>query len=265
MSTSLSVVIATQGRKPSLAFVLQSLANQGVRDFDVQLVNDGGDPITETLCAAMRPRLKVYHHWAVRQGGVGAAAARNVGLRHCQGPRTLVIDDDCLCPPGLVAAHMQCGGKPLGVIGLRRHVAEAWWKADLTEECVLDPERLVPFTPEKRCAEKHLSAIKTYCANGECGVHSYAWTCHVSWPTAAMKAVGGFWEVMKGCGAEDCEMGLRLHRYGVRYGFMEEPCVYHLDHPQSVLQKTHHPRNQKFLSQTKLDKAVVVRNRGPMR
>lgn len=260
-----SVVIATHKKDFYLEKTLKSLTLQTEKDFQVHVVNDGGDTSTIDLVNHFKDRLDVHHHWTREPGHqpCGAAATRNVGIRHAAAPRLLIVDDDCLCPSDVIKTHATLGGTNLGYIGFRRFVAIDVVKR-ITDRLLLDVKRFIPCRAEQRHEVKHQRRMASMCQNSQWEIQCYIWTCHLSLPTAIAKQVGGMWEEMLGSGAEDQEFGLRCFRAGVRYRVLADPTVYHMDHPKCQMQINHIPQNRKLLELTKADPKIIVRNGGPI-
>jgi glycosyltransferase involved in cell wall biosynthesis len=99
-----SVIVRTQNRPFLLQKALTSLANQTFRDFEVILINDGGDDISEL----MRPfdsQLSIcYIHHPVPKG---RTAAINAGIKSSQGRWLSYLDDDDILYPWHLEALVQ--------------------------------------------------------------------------------------------------------------------------------------------------------------
>jgi GT2 family glycosyltransferase len=93
---ALTVVIPTRDRWPILRRTLDALAQQTVAGFDVVVSVDGGDVTVPDLQPA---RVVVQ-----RTGGSGAA--RNAGVAEVRTPLMLLLDDDMVPTPNLVARHL---------------------------------------------------------------------------------------------------------------------------------------------------------------
>jgi len=94
----ISVVIPTTGRPSDVARCLASLAAVAYPSWDVQLVDQSDDALTEAVARRLAPRLPFlqYHH---QEGVRGAAHARNYALAHALGDIVAFLDDDCTVPP----------------------------------------------------------------------------------------------------------------------------------------------------------------------
>ncbi len=257
----LSVIIPTVGNVDALIRTLDSLAYKqglGERDYEVLVVQDqlaeaaGWERqlVRDAYCG--KPRCL---HWitASMYGDNGAATARNAGIKLARGRRLLFVDDDCVCPPGLLAVHAERGvGDAL--IGFRRHVKG--WEATRQDAWELSAGHDARW--------RHLHSIEKDCKANSPHLNCWAYTCHLSVPAHAARAIGGFWEEMKGSGWEDREFALRLQRYGLCFDVLRAPMVSHLDHPQRPSQKDNVTRNRLLFSQTRDNATIVVRNGGPI-
>lgn len=98
MAGSLGIVIATFNRAALVRRAVASVLNQDDQDLDLVIVDDGSDDDVVGALAGL-PLVRV-----VRQPNLGVGAARNHGLRECQGDWVLVFDDDDVLVPGALAA-----------------------------------------------------------------------------------------------------------------------------------------------------------------
>jgi len=86
-----SVVIPTRGRPDLLARAVDSVRTQTHPSLEIIVVVDGPDPATEGVLGAIdEPRL----HPIAQPASVGAAEARNVGVRAAIGEWVAFLDDD---------------------------------------------------------------------------------------------------------------------------------------------------------------------------
>ncbi len=111
----ISVVITTFNRRASLERCLKSLAQQTFppEKFEVVVVADGCTDETDRF-------LRVYEaphgfRW-LTQENEGQSAAQNTGIAAAGGEIVILMDDDCTCDPGLVAAHYEAHEGPDRVV-----------------------------------------------------------------------------------------------------------------------------------------------------
>ena len=91
MNPLVSVIIPTRGRPALVARALRSVIDQTEPDLEIIVVVDGPDEDTVAVLAnSGDPRLEVL----VNPQSLGAAAARNKGVRHAKGHWVAFLDDD---------------------------------------------------------------------------------------------------------------------------------------------------------------------------
>jgi glycosyltransferase involved in cell wall biosynthesis len=113
------VIVPTRNRPRAIAQCLASLANLEFPrdDFDVVVVNDGGDDDPALVVRELDAHLRVS---VVTIGHAGPAAARNAGIAASRGESLAFIDDDCEADPAwLSAMARRLAGHPASVIGGR--------------------------------------------------------------------------------------------------------------------------------------------------
>src|SRR5260370_10606311 len=102
--TYVSVIIATFNRKQMLEELLESLAGQSYRYYEVIVVDDGSTDGTWDWLEANRQRLpyllRTYRSLASHGG---PAAPRNLAMREAKGDIIAFTDSDCVVPPEWLA------------------------------------------------------------------------------------------------------------------------------------------------------------------
>ncbi|MEJ7810918.1 MAG: glycosyltransferase [Gemmatimonadaceae bacterium] len=206
-SVDISVVIPTTGRVATLREVLAALARQRFdpAHMEVVIVADGADAATLAIVEAELGRLSCRTAALLQPRG-GAAAARNAGIAHAAGRVILMLDDDIVAEPQLVAEHARhhagrgdtvvSGALPIQVVGeepAHQRALRTWWERTLAE----------------KASAGHRSSFRDFV------------TGNVSVPRERLLEVGGFDIRFAGCGREDYELGYRLQRAGLR--FVHEP------------------------------------------
>lgn len=99
-----SVVVTTYNRRDSLTRCLASLAAQTFPpgDYEIVVVDDGCTDGTPDLLRSFTAPCAFL--W-ISQPNQGQPAAQNAGVAAARGDIVIFMDDDCICDPGLVAAH----------------------------------------------------------------------------------------------------------------------------------------------------------------
>jgi len=182
-----SIVLTTYNRPALLKDALASIDSQVLRDFEVILVNDHGDPV-EALLGQYRFPISY-----LRQGrNQGPAAARNVAHRLARGRYLVYLDDDDLFLP----EHLQTLASALEANPDEVVYSDALFIAERIEGAsrhVLGEERRYPherYSHERLLVDNYIP-INTF-----------------AWPRALVAEVGGFDERLSGL--EDWDFLLRL-------------------------------------------------------
>ena len=131
-----SVIVTTYNRPDALAAVLQGLAAQTERDFEVLVADDGSGPETAQVLQQQASAYPVplVHVWQEDQG-FRAGAARNRAVAQAQGEYLLFLDGDCVPLPDFVARHKAladprwfvAGNRILLSQGLTEQALQAGW------------------------------------------------------------------------------------------------------------------------------------------
>lgn len=80
---------------------MESLCAQSVKDFEVVVVEDGSAVPSKEVCDKYADRLRV-NYFVKKNGGPGPA--RNYGVERAEGEYVLILDSDCVLPPGYLSA-----------------------------------------------------------------------------------------------------------------------------------------------------------------
>ena len=107
-----SVIIPTYNREQLSTEAIRSVLDQTMQDFEIVVVNDGGDvPIVPD-----DPRIRIL----TKPNG-GPASARNHGIRAAQGRYITFLDDDDLYTPDRLALGLKGmeGGTPTSLHAVR--------------------------------------------------------------------------------------------------------------------------------------------------
>jgi GT2 family glycosyltransferase len=208
----ITLVIATYNRSELLPQVLPALAAQHLPDdvrYEVLLVDDGSTDRTPDLIADAVRRSSVFRY--LRLGHTGSPARpRNTGIREAQGDVVILLDDDVVPDPDLVAAHAAYH---------RAHPGDrdaALGELYLSDEVRADAMSLFHAFPYHEAKRQPLLS------------YLYFWTCNVSVKTPFLRRHGLFDEDAALHPLEDMECGYRLAQAGMRLRFLPEARGCHL-------------------------------------
>ena len=85
-----SVIVPTFNRRHILKETLGSILSQTYPDFEIIVVNDGGEDVSELIQNFQDPRIKYFQ----QKSHKGPAAARNTGIKSAKGKYIAYLDDD---------------------------------------------------------------------------------------------------------------------------------------------------------------------------
>lgn len=236
----ISVVVTTYNRSDALRCVVQSLARQNDRDFEVVVADDGSQEAhQQVIRAALKESgLQSSHVWHPDLGFT-ASQVRNLGVAAARGNYIIFLDGDCVCEVDFVQRHRRLREAGYFVNGSRVMLAP-----ELTQRVVQQQADVVG-----RGAAYWLGAW----ASGDASKFTATWrlpdlglrrmpgfvwkgirSCNMGVWRADFEAVNGFDESFVGWGHEDADFVLRLHNQGLqrKNGFLSTE-VYHLWHPES--------------------------------
>jgi len=152
-----SVIIVTYGpRKDALKACLDCLQSQTVHEFEVVLVENGSNHLSEELAG----NLKLKH--IILDRNYCFTLARNVGAYYADSEILIFLDDDAIPAPDLIEAHVKSYGNSV-IVGVRgkclpatdKHNPYNTGSYDLGEELIPAPLHL-----EGNCSIKRANFIK---------------------------------------------------------------------------------------------------------
>ena len=96
-----SFIIPVFNRPEEVDELLRSLSEQTLRDFEVIVVEDGSSRPCDTIVEGYKGSIDV--HYYLKQNS-GPGQSRNYGSDRSQGEFLIILDSDCVLPPGYLKA-----------------------------------------------------------------------------------------------------------------------------------------------------------------
>jgi GT2 family glycosyltransferase/glycosyltransferase involved in cell wall biosynthesis len=212
----LSVIIPTYNRAQTLQLALAALSFQTLPTchYEVLVIDDGSTDGTEAVCRTKRFPFGEIRY--VRKENGGAGSARAAGVEAARGKILLLMNDDTIGAPTLLAEH-------IGVH--RRHAREHWailGSFIATEECnrhalSLWLQRSTFLFPQNALQPGQLCDA------------AYFITCNLSVARRAVVDAGSFDPAFRV--GEDTELGIRLAAKGYRVKYHPSAWAWH-EHAQ---------------------------------
>lgn len=110
-----SVIIPVYNRPDEVNELLQSLVEQHYNDFEVIIIEDGSSVPCKTIADAYSDRLTIHYF---EKPNSGPGQTRNYGAERSHGEYLLILDSDCIIPPGYFEAiEQELQNKPADAFG----------------------------------------------------------------------------------------------------------------------------------------------------
>ena len=243
----ISVIVTTYNRLDALALVLQSLATQTDRNFEILVADDGSRTETGDFVAdfASRCPVPLRHVWQADEG-FRAGRVRNLAAGVALGDYLIYLDGDCIAQPDFVARHRALAEAGRTVTGSRILLGEALSR-QLCAGGHWDAAALRAHAWRYRLQGQMNKVMPLFVKLPDHAWRHYrdfVWrrikSCNLAcWKADAM-AIGGFAADMDGgWGHEDADFVFRLHVHGIgRKSGAWATEVLHLWHPMAGRDKT---------------------------
>lgn len=201
-----SFIIPVYNRPDEIRELLESLLEQTRRDFEVVVVEDGSTLPCRDVVDRFGERLNLQY---VAKENTGQGFSRNVGFEHARGAIWILMDSDCLVPPGYLDAVEQ---------GMSRQGLDAFGGPDRAH---------ASFTPMQKAINCAMTSYWTTggIRNRADGLETYhPRSFNMGFRREVVARVGGFRITRLG---EDIEFSERILAAGFKVGLIEEAFVYH--------------------------------------
>lgn len=257
----LSVIIPTYNKAADLDCTLMGFARQTFKDFEVVVINDGGDDETELVVNKYNSMLSIQYS---KQPNQGRSTARNQGLELAQGEYIIHIDSDRLPDENFVKAHQEtlASRKKTVVIGLKHCVLRKYTDSlkifdsgkkgymDLLIRNKISLESILEEEQELFSAnllqENFPEAIrKSYLFEGPDNFPEvrevftnqferfhFGWVLATTGNMSYQRTDEQLDENFIGWGGEDTDLAFQLYQKGYRFVFNPEAVNYHQEHPR---------------------------------
>lgn len=201
-----SVVVPVFNRPNEVQELLESLATQTFRDFEVVIVEDGSTETSEAVVKQFAGQLNISYFYKENSG---PGDSRNYGMRMARGNYFLILDSDCILPPEYMTEVDK---------SLKADYADCFGGTDTALDSFTDVQKAINFamtsvltTGGVRGASEKLGKFQPRSFN--MGISE-----------RAFKASGGFGRIHPG---EDPDLTIRLWKLGFETRLFKNVSVYH--------------------------------------
>lgn len=237
-----SVIVPTYNRSELLRHTLESLRLQQLpRDeFEVFVVDDGSSDNTADVADEYRDVLNLRYFFQ-EDKGFRVARARNTGIEHANGEICVFIDSGLLLHSGFLQAHLASHAAspvPLAVIGYIYGLTADEEDIEGLAAAIdaSDPDSTIAKMREQRI---HLDIREEFYEKytddfaGLPAPWIVFWSGNTSVRTDQLRSIGAFDEAFTTWGAEDTDLGYRLHLAGARFVVNRDASSIHFPHRKS--------------------------------
>lgn len=201
----LSLIIPVYNRPDEVEELLRSLEGQSDPDFEIILVEDGStDTCKDCIEHFHFPRL---HYFYKENSGPGPS--RNYGMIRAEGDFFVILDSDCVLPPGYVAAVKA---------GVQQTGCDAFGGPDRASEDFDNMQKAVSYSMTSFFTTGGIRG------GGEKMDKFYPRSFNMGISRAVFEFTGGFSEMRYG---EDIDFSMRIMKAGFKTVLLKDAWVYH--------------------------------------
>lgn len=201
-----SIIIPVYNRPDEVDELLNSLTQQTVRDFEVIVVEDGSSVTCEHVVKRYEQQLNIQYF---NKPNSGPGQTRNYGAERSSGEYLLILDSDCILPPGYLAAIEE---------ELKRQPADAFGGPDRAHDSFTSTQKAINY------------AMTSFFTTG--GIRGgkkkmdkfYPRSFNMGLKADVYRALGGFSKMRFG---EDIDLSIRIFKGGYSCRLFPEAWVWH--------------------------------------
>lgn len=201
-----SIIVPVYNRPDEVADLLESLAVQSDRGFEIILVEDGSTVPCRPQADAYSDRLRLKYYYKDNEG---RSIARNYGIVRADGDFFVFVDSDCVLPPEYIAS------------------LRAALTAHPETDCFGGPDAAHDsFTDTQKAINYAMTSFLTTggIRGGKVSMEKFTpRTFNTGFSRRVFEKVGGFREMF----SEDIDMSTRIRRAGFNIALFPEVYVYH--------------------------------------
>ena len=201
-----SVIVPIFNRPNEAEELLESLAKQSYKNFDIIIIEDGSQETCEAIVKSYAKELDIKYHY---KSNSGPGDSRNVGMTKATGDYLIFFDSDCIIPPQYfdeVEKHL--AKNPLDAFGGPDSADPSFSKV---QKAINYAMTSIITTGGVRGKKNKLDQYQPRSFNMGISQEVY-------------QKVGGYTDVTPG---EDPDLSYRIMNAGFHVGLIEEAYVYH--------------------------------------
>ena len=201
----LSIIVPVYNRPDEVTELLESLAKQTDKDFEVLMMEGDSPNKCDRVCEQFSDRVNVHHHFFPE---LSRSQRRNKGMELATGNYYLFFDSDCIIPPDYIATVKK---------QLDENYVDCYGGPDNAEQDFSDVQRAINYS---------MTSIMTTggVRGGTKKVDKFLpRTFNMGFSEEVFEKVGGFKDII----GEDIDQSLRIREAGFKIRLKKEAFVYH--------------------------------------
>ncbi|MCH5224358.1 MAG: glycosyltransferase [Muribaculaceae bacterium] len=200
-----SFIVPVYNRPAEVEELLESLASQTDKDFEVVIVEDGSSVPCQEICGKFSDSIKIkYFH----KDNEGRSIARNYGIDRADADFLIFVDSDCILPPDYISRLKE---------GLKSQPVDCYGGPDAAHDSFSDVQKAINFSMTSflttggiRGGKKSLEKFTPR-------------TFNMGFSRDVYDRVGGFREMF----SEDIDMSTRIKNEGFKICLFPDVKVFH--------------------------------------
>lgn len=200
-----SVIIPVYNRVDEVQDLMQSLAAQTYRDFEVILVEDGSTLPCREVAERFADKVDTKYYYKENEG---RSIARNYGIERASGDYFIFFDSDCVIPERYFEILSDA---------LDRRPLDCFGGPDAAHDSFTDTQKAINYSMTSFLTTGGIRGGKVSLEKFVPRTFNMGYSRHV------YEKVGGFREMF----SEDIDMSTRIRQAGFSVGLIREAYVYH--------------------------------------
>lgn len=200
-----SVIIPVYNRIDEVRDLMESLALQSCKDFEVVIIEDGSSAPCKDVVEKYADRVDASYYYKENEG---RSIARNHGLEHAKGDYFIFFDSDCVIPPDYFKILSEA---------LDRNPLDCFGGPDAAHESFSTTQKAINYSMTSFLTTGGIRG-------GKVQLEKFVpRTFNMGYSRKVYEKVGGFREMF----SEDIDMSTRIRQAGFSIGLIREAYVYH--------------------------------------
>ena len=202
---SFSIIVPVYNRPQEVEELVESLANQSDKDFELIIVEDGSTVKCEDACIRFADQVNIkYFH----KSNEGRSIARNYGMERADGDFFIFVDSDCILPPDYIEQLKKSREK---------HPVDCYGGPDTAHESFSDVQKAINFSMTSFFTTGGIRG-------GKKSMEKFTpRTFNMGFTKDVYEKVGGFREMF----SEDIDMSTRIKNAGYEISLYPDVKVFH--------------------------------------